>query len=203
MDMYNEFKLKEDYVVDIELLRFERLIEEREAYEKEFFSLEPPTDDFEYMISQYLQETEKQEINFIAPDFEEDLFNPFELEDLLNQLRDEKLIEEREKYEENYFSICDENLILNDSYELQIAAREEEYRLEQNELNPDFDYEDYLYEEEMFYHLLYLKESQFAKPSCRCVDLDYIPNDDGLCDYLDCYDYPEGPDENLCGIKYC
>ena len=52
MDMYNEFKLKEDYVVDIELLRFERLIEERDAYEEEFFSLEPPTDDFDYMIEE-------------------------------------------------------------------------------------------------------------------------------------------------------
>ena len=76
------------------------------------------------------------------------------------------------------------------------------------EIVPDYDfdfedYEDMQYEEELSWDLHYLRESQFETQSqCGCPYDDYMPNDDGLCDYLDCYDYPEGPNENLSGIKY-
>ena len=207
MDMNNQFESNEDYVVDIELLHFEKLIEEREAYEEDFFSLEPPVDEFDYMISQYDLELEAQEINYALDDFEEDLVYPFEDEDFLIQLRDEKLIEERESYEKDYFEFAD--FPDNDIFDFQISSREGEEFIEVDEFDYDFeyepeyeDYEYYQYEEDMYWNLFYLKKSQFAAPECGCADLDYMPHDDGLCDYMDCYDYPEGPDENLCGMKY-
>ena len=209
MNMYNEMELNEDFVVDIELSHIERLIEMREAYEEEFFSLEPSDDEYYYMISQYNQETAKQELDYIAyEDFEDD-FIDLEYEDDPDRLRDEKLIKEREEYESSD-SLFIDDFALNDFYDLQIAAKEEEEFAEVNGYGYDFkyepeDYEDYEYdeyEEEMFYHLLYLKESQLVSSNCGCAYLDYMPNDDGLCDYLDCYDYPEGPDENLWGVKY-
>ena len=216
MYMYNKLNLKEDFVVDMELLRIEKLIEQREAYEERFFSLEPNVDEFEHIISQYNQELENQENAPITEYFEDDLSNPFEFEDRQNQLRDEKLIKEREEYESSDFLVIDDYFASNDIYDFQIAKRQEEEFLEINEYDYDFeyepedyedygdynDYEYYQYEEEMFWTLHYLKQSQFEAPKCNCVYMDYMPNDDGLCDYLDCYDYPEGPDENLSGIKY-
>ena len=206
----NNNNLNEDFAVDIELLRIEKLIEEREAYEKEFFSLEPSTAEFDYMISQYCLELEKLETDYAMNDYEEYLSDSFEYDDLQNQLRDIILINEREEYEAIFFSTIDEDLVINDIYECQIAAMEEEGFHELNGYDYDFeyepeDYDDYIhdqYEEEMFWNLHYLRQSQFEKPKCSCAYIDYMPNDDGFCDYLDCYDYPEGPDENLNGIKF-
>ena len=39
--MKTEFELNANYVVDIELLRIEKLIEQRNLYEDEFLSLQP------------------------------------------------------------------------------------------------------------------------------------------------------------------
>ena len=209
MNMNNN-NLNEDFAVDIELLRIEKLIEEREDYEKEFLSLEPSTAEFDYRISQHCLELEKLETNYAMNDFEEDLFDSFEYGALQNQLRDIILINEREEYEAIFFSTIDEDLAINDIYECQIASMEEEGFLELNGYDYDFeyepeDYDDYIhdqYEEEMFWNLHYLRQSQFEKPKCSCAYMDYMPNDDGFCDYLDCYDYPEGPEENLNGIKF-
>ena len=209
MNMNNN-NLNEDFAVDIELLRIKKLIEEREAYEKEFLSLEPSTAEFDYMISQYCLELEKLETDYAMNDYEEYLSDSFEYDDLQNQLRDIILINEREEYEAIFFSTIDEDLVINDIYECQIAAMEEEGFLELNGYDYDFeyepeDYDDYIhdqYEEEMFWNLHYLRQSQFEKPKCSCAYMDYMPNDDGFCDYLDCYDYPEGPEENLNGIKF-
>lgn len=209
MNMNNN-NLNEDFAIDIELLRIEKLIEEREAYEKEFLSLEPSTAEFDYRISQHCLELEKLETNYAMNDFEEDLSDSFEYGGLQNQLRDIILINEREEYEAIFFSTIDEELAINDIYECQIAAMEEEGFLELNGYDYDFeygpeDYNDYIhdqYEEEMFWNLHYLRQSQFEKPKCSCAYMDYMPNDDGFCDYLDCYDYPEGPEENLNGIKF-
>lgn len=207
MNMKNN-NLNEDFAGDFELLRIEKLIEEREAYEKEFFSLEPSTAELDYQIFQYELELEDMETNLNSNDFEEDLSDPFELEDLHNLLRDMSLIREREEYEAIHFSTIEADLFSEDIFDFQIAAREES--LEQNGYDYDFkyepeDYEDYVYdqyEEDMFWNLHYLRESQFEKPKCGCAYMDYMPNDDGFCDYLDCYDYPEGPEENLNGIKF-
>lgn len=209
MNMNNN-NLNNNFADDFELLRIEKLIEEREAYEKEFFSLEPSTAELDYMIFQYELDLEDMEINYNLNDFEEDLSNPFELEDLQNRLRDMSLIKEREEYEAIHFSTLDADLFMNDIYEYQIASREEEDFLDQNDYDYDFnygpeDYENYVYdqyEEDMFWNLHYLREAQFVKPKCSCAYMDYMPNDDGFCDYLDCYDYPEGPEENLIGIKF-
>lgn len=209
MDMYNKFESNVENVVDIELLRIEKLIEEMEIYEAEFFSLEPPADNLDYAISQYCMEIE---CHTVLNDLEDDLDYSFEFEDYMNQLRDESLIKEREAYEKAYFSTIDENVELNNIFEHQIASREEVEFIEINGYDYDFKYEpeydpDFVfdqYEDDMFYKLYYLKqESQMAsQESCSCAYMDYMPNDNGLCDNLDCYDYPEGPEENLCGIKF-
>ena len=207
MNMKNN-NLNEDFAGDFELLRIEKLIEEREDYEKEFLSLEPSTAELDYQIFQYELELEDMETNLNSNDFEEDLSDPFELEDLHNLLRDMSLIREREEYEAIHFSTIEADLFREDIFDFQIAAKEES--LEQDGYDCDFeyepeDYEDYVYdqyEEDMFWNLHYLRESQFEKPKCGCAYMDYMPNDDGFCDYLDCYDYPEGPEENLNGIKF-
>lgn len=211
MNMDNKIEVNVDSVVDIELAHFERLIEEREAYEEEFFSMEPPTDEIDYLISQYESEIENEEFEYIMDDSEVDFDYSFDREDSIIQLRNEKLIEEREAYEADYFASVDFDLAQNDIFDLQIEAHELDEYLEENNPNLDYGYEDYLYpdpdeyydyEEEMLYHRSYTKRSQFISSDCGCYDLDYMPHDDGLCDNLDCYDYPDGPDENLCGIKY-
>ena len=185
MDIYNEFELNVDFAVDVEFLCMETLIEEREIYEKEFFTLNPS--DIEHIKN---QETE----------LFYDLFNPFEIEDHQNQLRDEILIEEQDKYESSIFNDSFSEI---DFYDVQISAWDEDEFIEADIPNEDFDFEieDYQYEEEMFWYLHYLKQDQFEQSKCSCAYLDYLPNDDGFCDYLDCYDYPEGPDENLEGVK--
>ena len=207
MNMNNN-NLNEDFAGDFELLRIEKLIEERGAYEREFLSMEPYTAEFDYQIFQYELELEEMETNFNSNDFEEDLSDPFELEDLHNLLRDVNLIREREEYEAVHFSTIEADLFREDIFDFQIAAREES--LEQDGYECDFayepeDYGDYVYdqyEEDMFWKLHYLRQAQLAPPECGCAYMDYMPNDDGFCDYLDCYDYPEGPEENLNGIKF-
>ena len=203
MNMNNNY-LNEDYVVDIELSRFEKLVEEREAYEEEFLSMEPPVDDIIHLIEEYCNQTEFDEVTFSFNDFEVDVVNPLEYDDRLIQLRDEKLIKEREEYES--FDIIPDDFAINDIYDCQISAMDEDELLVRNGFVCSYedylDYENSQYEEEMFWNLHYLRESQFEKPKCSCAYMDYMPNDDGFCDYLDCYDYPEGPEENLNGIKF-
>ncbi len=206
MNMYNENELSKDYVVDIELLRMEILIEQQENYEKEFLSIESPTDELDYHLFQYESLIENYEINCLTDDFEEEFDYLFEQEDSLMNMRDEILIKEHEKGES--FELIGLEFIDEDLFEFQIESMEEDKYLEENfqDFDFDFDPEDYgdmQYEEELSWDLHYLRESQFETQSrCGCPYDDYMPNDDGLCDYLDCYDYPEGPNENLSGIKY-
>lgn len=207
MKMNNYNNLTEDFAVDFELLRLEKLIEEREAYEEQFFSLKPPVDEFEHTISQHNYELQEYELNYAFPSLEEIPVNSFEIEDYLNQLRDEKLIEEREIYEENFLSILIDDSAIDEFYKFQMDTMGLEEFLNIDDFydydykyEPDYEYDQY--EEDMFWEIEYLKRSQFESPKCGCAYLDYMPHDDGLCDYLDCYDYPEGPDENLNGIKY-
>ena len=204
MNMYNENELNMDYEVDVELLRMEILIEQQENYEKEFLSIESPTDELDYHILQYESLIENYELNCPTDDFEEEFDYLFEQEDSLMNIRDEVLINEYEKGES--FEVIAFDYIDEDFFEFQIESMEEERFLEENFQDFDFDPDDYehiQYEEAMFWKLHYLRESQFEAPSsCGCPYDDYMPNDDGLCDYLDCYDYPEGPNENLSGIKY-
>lgn len=210
MKMNNNIKFNEENAVDFELLRIEKLIEEREAYEKAFLSLEPQADELEYRISQYEQEIETKNFQRLRQDFEEVLSDPFDFEDRQNLLRDVMLIKEHLEYESSDNIIVDDFFASNDIYDFQIEAREEEEFIKQNGYDYDFKYEpedygDYVYdpyEEEMFWHLHYLRESQLERPKCSCAYMDYMPHDDGMCDYMDCYDYPEGPEENLNGIRF-
>ena len=78
-------------MIDFEMLRIEKLIEEREAYENEFFSMEPSF------------EVENIELDIIQFNSEEELENPFEIDDFFDNLRDEQLIREREVYEIQFF----------------------------------------------------------------------------------------------------
>ena len=195
MNMYNENELNMDYEVDVELLRMEILIEERENYENEFFSTEHVDEEFEYQILQYESQIENNEHNYPMDDeleyrilqyeslienyeincpTDEEFDYLFEQEDSLMDMRDELLIKEHERGESFESITFDFNLD---------------------------DYDHMQYEENMFWKLHYLRKSQFNVSSCGCPYNDYMPNDDGLCDYLDCYDYPEGPNENLSGIK--
>ena len=203
MNMYNETELNRNYVVDIELLRMEILIEQQENYEKELLSIEYPTEELDYLTCQYESLIENYEINCPTDDFEEEFDYLFEQEDSLMNIRDEVLINEYEKGES--FEVIAFDYIDEDFFEFQIESMEEERFLEENFQDFDFDPDDYehiQYEEAMFWKLHYLRESQFEAPSsCGCPYDDYMPNDDELCDYLDCYDYPEGPNENLSGIN--
>lgn len=204
MNMYNENELNRNYVVDIELLRMEILIEQQENYEKEFLSIESPTDELDYHILQYESLIENYEINFPTDDFEEEFDYLFEQEDSLMNMRDEVLI--KEYGNEESFEFIGLEFIDEDIFDYQIESFEQDNFLEETVPDYDFDFEDYedmQYEEEMSWEIHYLRESQFETQSrCGCPYDDYMPNDDGLCDYLDCYDYPEGPNENLSGIKY-
>ena len=204
MNMYNENELNRNYVVDIELLRMEILIEQQENYEKEFLSIESPTDELDYHILQYESLIENYEINCPTDDFEEEFDYLFEQEDSLMNMRDEVLI--KEYGNEKSFEFIGLEFIDEDIFDYQIESFEQDNFLEETVPDYDFDpedYEDMQYEEEVSWDLHYLRESQFETQSqCSCPYDDYMPNDDGLCDYLDCYDYPEGPNENLSGIKY-
>ena len=204
MNMNNNY-LNEDYVVDIEFLRFEKLIEEREAYEEEFYSMAPPEEDLGYFIEEYEPQIETPEVTCSFEGLEAETVT-FPVEFLQEMLRDEKLIRKMDEHGSKYDDIILDEFALNDIYDFQIAAREKEEFIEMDsyDYEPE-DYGDYeydQYEEDMFWNLHYLRQSQFEKPKCSCAYMDYMPNDDGFCDYLDCYDYPEGPDENLNGIKF-
>ena len=228
MNMYNKNEMNMDYEADIELLRMEILIEEQEKYENEFFSTKPLDDELEYQILeyesliennelkcpadeelkyqvlQYESLIENYELNCPTNDIENEFDYLFEQEDSLMNMRDEVLIKEHESGESFEFIAFD--FIDEDIFEYQIESMEEDRYIEENFQEFDFDPDDYehmQYEENMFWKLHYLRESQFEAPSsCGCRYDDYMPNDDGFCDYLDCYDYPEGPNENLSGIKY-
>lgn len=204
MNMFNKNELNRNYVVDIELLRMEILIEQQENYEKEFLSIESPTDELDYHILQYESLIENYEINCPTDDFEEEFDYLFEQEDSLMNMRDEVLI--KEYGNEESFEFIGLEFIDEDIFDYQIESFEQDNFLEETVPDYDFDpedYEDMQYEEEMSWEIHYLRESQFETQSqCGCPYDDYMPNDDGLCDYLDCYDYPEGPNENLSGIKY-
>lgn len=94
--------------------------------------------------------------------------------------RDERLIEERESYEKHYFENIVDEIIESDALDMLIAER-------LNYIDQNFDFEPtpaYDMLEEFYYHPL---DSVFEQ--IRSDVIDYI-------------DYPEGPDENIDGIKY-
>ena len=205
MNMYNDNFNEMETFDDEEFMRMEALIEERDAYEEEFFSMEPSHDEQYFRQLELYLEIAEPEVNFIPDDLEEDIDYPFEMEDYFNVLRDERLIKEREAYEAKFISsIPYEGFASNDLIEYQVESMDEEEFFDRNGYGYDFSYEpeftdfDYGMPDYELYH-----ERHYIEPeSCNCAYMDYMPNDYGFNDCLECYDYPEGPEENLCGIKY-
>ena len=163
-------------MVDIEILRIEKLIEEREAYENAFFSMEYKDEEFEFRISQF--EEIYQDFIVEPVEYEYELYEPFE--DYFEKMRDEKLIKERIAYEIDYFKNLDYNII-----EIDVESINEPYD------EPDYDIEPYF---DMYYEEYFdprpVEEPTSRKPRCCCWDLDYMPNDD--YDDTCCYYYPDG-----------
>lgn len=175
-------------MVDIEMLRIEKLIEEREVYENSFFSMEYKDEEFKFRISQF----EEIYQDYLVEPVEYELFEPFE--DYFEKLRDEKLIKERESYELQFFKNIDFDDFKMDTLDILISSYDEcDYptKHEFENLNECNEFFDNFYVEEPII---------MNKPACG-YDLDYLPNDD-IFDNLDCYDYPDGPNENLGGIIF-
>lgn len=193
MNSYNKIQFEEAEflnVVDTESLRIERLIEEREEYESSFFS-------FQDILK-------SEELNYAISEFEycqESFFDSFEFEDYLLELRDEELIEEREEYENKYFSTIEDEIIEMDSLDLLIKSYDRYEYSDYLEIENYF--EDYDYDDEFdFFEDAYIEDSNFMEITyCGCNYQDYMPNDD-LYDRLDGCDYPAGPNENLGGVIY-
>ena len=170
---------------DREMLRNEKLIEERMDYEKSFLSMEPNDSEFEFTVSNYCTGHVAIEEAF---DFE--LAEP--LDDYLDQLRDEKLIDERISYEIECLKDFEGAEIKRDFVDYQIEAYLEpdfEFDLEMDDYDLDFDY----FEDSPFD--CYWEEPNLRKPRCGC-DRDYMPHDD-YDDASECYFYPDG---SLLGI---
>lgn len=171
------FLLEVNNMVDIEMLRIEKLIEEREAYENAFFSMEYKDEEFKFRISQF---EELYQDYLVEPiDYEYDLMESFE--DYFEKLRDEKLIKERIAYEIEYFKNIDYNII-----EIDVESINEPYDEPDYDIEPDFEM---YYEEDFDPRPLW--EPTFRKPHRCCWDSDYMPNDD-FNDDAYCYYYPDG-----------
>jgi hypothetical protein len=166
-------------MLDIEMLRIEKLIVEREAYENAFFSMEPNDIEFELTIPQF---DDCQEFIVEPFNYEDELIEPFE--DYLEKLREEKLISERIAYEMEYSKKLNYKIIEGNSESLTEPYSKPDYHL-----LPYYD----MYPDDFFDHCP-VEEPTFRKPSCNWGDMDYMPNDDS---YEDCYYYPDG---DLLGI---
>lgn len=172
---------------DRDILRNQQLIEEREIYENNFISIEDiiKSDEMDYYNCPQYE-------NYISGTFEiEDIpcdnFNvdlEFDLDDYLDQLRDEQLIEERQAYEIQYFSRIPEEAVQSDALDILTDSFEKIFCC------PDYDdyYEDFYFEE-------YNMDAAY----CGNRLFGYIVDDN---ESFEEFDYPEGPDENLCGFRY-
>ena len=177
------FLWKVNNMRDIEMLRIEKLIEERETYENEFFSIEQNDLEFDFTISQY---DDCQEIIVEPYDYKEELIEPYE--DYLEKLRDEKLIKQRIAYEIEYSKNLDYKII-EMNFDRFSEILDEPYDEPDYDLEPDFD----IYQDDFFDNSP-VSEPIIKKPSCYREDMDYMPQDDF---YADCYYYPDG---DLLGI---
>lgn len=171
-------------MLDIEMLRIEKLIVEREAYEIAFFSMEQNDKEFEFTISQF---DDYQEIIVEPFDYGELLIEP--AEEYLEKLREEKLISQRIAYEIEYSKNLDYKIIEMDPNRLTEHYDEPDYDIQSYDFEPDFD----MYPDDFFDHRP-VEEPIYRKPSYNWGDMDYMPNDDY---YEDCYYYPDG---DLLGI---
>lgn len=171
---------------DIEELRNEKLIEEREIYENEFIRVEDimKSDEIDYYTCPKFEEYFLED--FVYDDIVEEFDLEFDFEDYLENLRIEQLIEEREAYEMQYFSIQKETP-QSDLLDLLIES------YERYDYCPDYNYVDDCF------HDYYFEEYNMDAAYCGGRLYGYIVDDNESFEELD---YPEGPDENIDGFRY-
>ncbi|MDO5824613.1 hypothetical protein [Methanobrevibacter sp.] len=115
---------------------------------------------------------------------------------MFERLGEMQLIKEREEYEIEFFNNFDEEIFKKDTLDILIESYDE---------NHDFDCEnDFNFYEELEFDFMNFEEydhnsMEFAYEGNST--LGYILNNDSFNKIKD-YDYPEGVDENLNGIKY-
>lgn len=170
---------------DMEVLRNQQLIEEREIYENNFIRVEDimKSDEMDYYTCPKFEEYFLED--FVYDDIIEELDLEFDFEDYLENLRVEQLIEEREAYEMQYFSIQKETPE-SDLLDFLIESFEEDNYC------PEYDYYDY-------YDDYYFEEYNMDAAYCGGRLYGYIVDDN---ESFEEFDYPEGPDENIGGFKY-
>lgn len=193
---------------DKEILRNQQLIEERIEYENDFIFIEGiiKSEELDYYTTPQFEEYycevelfEYEEVSITNFDGE------FEFEDYLEQLRDEQLIAARLNYEMEFFSQIPDDAFDDELISAQIKSFEDDYAPDydyfEDNFTPDYDcFEDYQYYNPYEDH--YIEEHNVMESAyCGGNYMDYIPNDD-VFDRIDGCDYPEGPEENLNGIKF-
>lgn len=161
----------------IDYLRNEELINEREAYEDIFFSMEDilKSEEWDFTIFQYLMQ------------------HDFLFEDECIRLHDKSLIEEMQSCQTDYPSMSEDEIIEKDTLDLIIESSE-------NSFPECRDYDFYGLRED-FYEWGYFEKYDMDAAYYGHDLLGYVVSDDHF-DSLDGCDYPEGPDENINGLRY-
>ena len=174
---------------DRDVLRNQQLIEERIEYENDFIHEEGiiKSEEPEYYAHPQYEEYYDEEYHFDAECYDaQELDLEFDFEDYCNQIRDEQLIEMYEGQIEAYY--------------LEIDADIEEY----DPLDAAIDYYCHPREPDYYdyfdaYDDCYVEEIPMDAAYCGGQLVGYVVSESAeLCDY----DYPEGPCENLWGLRY-
>ena len=173
---------------DREILRNQQLIEERIEYENDFIYIEgiEKSDELDcYAHPQYEQYLDEKYIFEDEYYVDKKLDTEFDLEDACDLNRDEQLIEMYEAQIEAYYKEINHEIIEYDSLDAAI----EDYNQP-----PEPDYYDCF----DAYDECWVEEIPMDASYCGGQLIGYVVNDSGFCDY----DYPEGPDENLQGLRF-
>lgn len=172
---------------DRDVLRNQQMIEERIEYENDFIHEEGiiKSEQLDYYTHPQYEEYYDAEYHFEHEYSEnQELDIDFDFEDYCNQIRDEQLIEMYEAQIEAYYLEIDEPISEYDSLDAAI----EDYN---RPVEPDFDYFD-------SYDDCYFEEIPMDAAYCAGELIGYVRDESNICDY----DYPEGPDENLSGLRF-
>ena len=116
-------------MIDMESLRNEMLIEERQNYENDFISIADimKSEELDYYTGPQFEVYFEKTLESEAPNLD-DFDYSFEFEDRLIQQRDEILIKEHEAYEKNNFEDIDLDLIVDDIFDHQIESFKEQVK---------------------------------------------------------------------------
>lgn len=171
--------LEVNSMIDVENVRNMLMIEERQAYENDFIAIEDilKSEEIDYTI--FHHEYENESVRYT-----------FDCEDYYLNLRDEKLIAERESYEASYLSDSVEKDTLD-----YIIESFDEFEYNHFEFDEYIDYEPVEYCYDCYNH------NQLEAAYCANHIIGYPINDDPFEVIEDC-DYPEGPNENINGFIY-